>query len=742
MITKKNSKNRSKKTLKKRKSEKMTNSNLIVCRNKSFKKYIPFEEKLEEVFKKNKINFTSVNYSLEKDIIKTLINASDLNNKLKPQNDYYSYINERWLKNYYAEEKQKYFVQYDNFRLVQDKVFRELDDIIKKYIEKNKNNNTAFNNAFINFYKSTSDKYNKKNSSIILNHINSILGNIDNLIKENNLWKFLAYVNQSEVVNWGSPLIWTLNADNKDPTIFRSYINGPTLSLSDITVYFDDGTNIEYKKKYIKEYIKFLEKLFEFFFGKNNDFNVEDIFNIEVKIANAFACSILKPKENEPNYNKINTKEAMDQYQFNWKEFSKELGFKNPPDFFITPDINYLLCITQLLLKEWNTQEWRTFWIYLFIRTFLRFSYEGFQIYFNFFGNFERGIEEAAGTKMYSIFLPCFAFNTFMSKQYIKHYKNDEYINYVKTMAEDLKTVFIRIIKRNKWLQPKTKEMALKKLYNFTFQIGQPKKLEPDPILDYVYNDLWGNIMKICKWRHNKAINLEGKHVVDFPVIDWSQIPIKFVSTQAYVVNASYTPSKNGIYVPLGYIQKPFIDLDQRGIEYNLAHIGFTLSHEMSHALDDWGSQYDENGKLNNWWTPEDKKHFRKIQEDVVKQYETFASYDNIKLNAWNTIGEDLADISGIAICREYLRDFQLKNKDILPIVDLSFKTFFVYFAFQQRQKISKKAIETQLRTNPHPLDKYRCNVPLSRLNSFSVIYDVKKGDKMWWHSTNKIWSD
>ena len=81
-------------------------------------------------------------------------------------------------------------------------------------------------------------------------------------------------------------------------------------------------------------------------------------------------------------------------------------------------------------------------------------------------------------------------------------------------------------------------------------------------------------------------------------------------------MNASYTPSKNAIYIPLGYIQKPFIDLEERGIEYNLAHVGFTLSHEMSHALDDWGSQYDYKGVLNNWWTPKDKAMFKSIQKN------------------------------------------------------------------------------------------------------------------------------
>ena len=207
-------------------------------------------------------------------------------------------------------------------------------------------------------------------------------------------------------------------------------------------------------------------------------------------------------------------------------------------------------------------------------------------------------------------------------------------------------------------------------------------------------------------------------------------------------MNAFYTPTSNSIYIPLAYIQKPFVDLEQRGIEYNLANIGFTIGHEMSHSLDDWGSNYDDTGKLNNWWTPEDQKHYKKIQEDVIKQYEEFAARDGIKFDAAPTVGEDLADISGLSICRNYLRDFQLKNLDILPIQALSLQTFFTYYAFQQRQIISKHSLEYQLKNNPHPLDKYRTNIPLSRLPYYRVIFKIKKGDGMWWHNTNRVWVD
>jgi putative endopeptidase len=307
-------------------------------------------------------------------------------------------------------------------------------------------------------------------------------------------------------------------------------------------------------------------------------------------------------------------------------------------------------------------------------------------------------------------------------------------------MAEDLKTVFIRIIRRNGWMEKKTKEKALEKLQNFKLTVGSPEILREDPLLDYKIDEPWENLFKMSRWRLQMAIHLVGKPVIDIPVIDWSQTPPKFIGTQAYVVNASYTPSKNGIYIPLGYIQKPFVDLDERGLEYNLSRIGFTIAHEMSHSLDDSGSKYDGHGVLHDWWTEKDKKIFKKIQQDVIKQYEVFASYDGIELDAAPTIGESLADISGLAICQEYLRDFQLKNQDILPIQSISFEAFFIYFAVQSRQKISKKAILAQLKTNPHPLDKYRCNVPLSRTNVFRAIYKVNNGDKMWWPSTNRVW--
>jgi len=707
----------------------------LVCKDYS-NVYNTFENKSEKLLKINNIDSSSKKFNLDKEILDDLKKAVSPS-KIIPQNDFYSYINDRWLKKIQLEKSQQYIVQIDDFRLVQDKVYDELLDIVKQYISDPKTKNTEKAKCIKLFYESQLKSNTQYQSKM---YANSILNKIDELQKDkSNLWKMLGFLNLNEMVSWGSPFVWSLNPDDKDPNTYRCYIEPNQTSLIDLNIYFDDGTDIEYKKTYKKKYLKYLKELFDNVFGENNDFSVDDIFECEVKLVNAYSCN-KNIKEDIDGYNLVTTNEAKEKYNFDWSEFANALGFSYVPAFFVTSNLNYLYCCTKILSDEWNSLKWRNYWIYIFIRQEQRYNTKGKEIFYDFQGKFVRGQEETVDINKSPVYGLGFAFNTFLSNEYINRYENIQLINYVKTMAEDLKTVFIRIIKRNKWLQPKTKEMALKKLKNFKLTVGSPKILREDPLLDYLNDDPWGNLCKTSNWRHDKAVKLEGKPTVDIPVIDWSVIPPKFIGTQAYVVNAAYTPSENGIYIPLGYIQKPFVDLDERGIEYNLAHIGFTIAHEMSHALDDWGSKYDMNGKLNDWWTEKDKKIYKQIQEDVIKQYETFAAYDKIYFDAKPSIGEDLADISGLSTCIEYLRDFQLKNEDILPIQSLSFEVFFVYFAFQQRQKVSKKALEAQLKTNPHPPDKYRTNVPLSRLPVFRTLFNVIKGDKMWWHSTSRVW--
>ena len=561
---------------------------------------------------------------------------------------------------------------------------------------------------------------------------------VDDLIAEGNPWEMLAFFNSDEMISYKAPFVWNLNPDDKNPEKYVSYLSAHKFTMADLNVYFDDGKDVEYKRKYRKNYFKYCQRIFNTLLGSNS-FVGKDIYDVEVEIFNALGCADITTQE-ESSYNKISASECLSKYGFDWKEFTHCLGFKSTPSNFITSSKNYLKCGTDLYLANWNTPKWRTYWIWILLARLTRITTGYEKINYEFYGNFERGQEQLQTTDSVSASLYLsIPFNTFLTNEYVRQYENPQALEYVKTFCNDLKIVYRKILMRNTWLQPSTKTYALKKLDEFKFVYGKPEDLREDPDLDYGPL-LYDNMKKILNWRHKKFIELEGKGTIDMPMMDWSQYPVKMIGTQAYIVNASYTPSKNSIYINLGYIQKPFVDLDERGIEYNLAHLGFTIGHELSHAFDDWGSKYGADGKLNDWWTDADKKKYKAIQQDVIKQYEEFAARDNIKFDASIGVGEDLADISGLAICDEYLRDFQEKNDDLVPIRYFSYEAFYTYYAFQQRQVVTKKALAAQLKTNPHPLDKYRCNVPLSRSEIFRALYNVKKGDGMWWHNTDTVW--
>ena len=95
------------------------------------------------------------------------------------------------------------------------------------------------------------------------------------------------------------------------------------------------------------------------------------------------------------SYNRIYKNEAMEKYGFNWEEFCKELGFTKIPEFFICRNLNYLKCCTDLLLKEWNSEEWRAYWLIIVYRRLARITKGSREIFFNFFGKFQRGQENA-----------------------------------------------------------------------------------------------------------------------------------------------------------------------------------------------------------------------------------------------------------------------------------------------------------------------------------------------------------
>uniref|UniRef100_A0A6C0HHX3 Peptidase M13 C-terminal domain-containing protein n=1 Tax=viral metagenome TaxID=1070528 RepID=A0A6C0HHX3_9ZZZZ len=661
-------------------------------------------------------------------------------NKDMIKDNFYDYVNRQWAKETIIEDQPKFYVQVDNFRIVQEKVYYQLIEYIKKYIKQHPTSEKA--KAIKNLYNSLSTDTSVK---ALLKHCKEILSEFDDYINPNtatNVYDALADINRNEIISWGAPIQWQILPDEKDVTKYISHLSSAQLSIYDYLIYIDDPADNNETKKY-KSYIKyhffkFINETFEVCLGdKDHGYKPQDVWDVELELLDAMGCLSVK-NDNPDFYNVVTSDEIENTYGFDWTEFTRKLGYKETPKKIIVSSLNSLKCTMTLLKEKWNTPKWKTYWLYIHYRQIIRFEPKYNHIHFIFFKHILEGQPVEMPHDIRPIIGLSMCFNTFLTEQYIEHNYNPLYVDYVQHLATDLKTLFIYKIERNTWLSPSTKKTALNKLKQLKLVVGSPNKLRYDPLFDYKADDSWYNLRLLTQWKHKRYISLEGKDVIDIPEIDWQEM--KLTGTQAYMVNAYYRPTSNSIYVPLAYLQPPFIDLKERGLEYNLAFIGYTIAHELSHCLDDNGSKFDENGNLNNWWTDHDKKIFQAKIKDVVNQYETVAKRDGIVFDAEIGVGEDLADISGMSLVEEYLRDYSVINNDIDIIRYINLRQLYIYLAIQGKQKIFKKAIKAQLKINPHPLEKYRVNCPLSRLPVFRAIFEIKKGDGMWWHNTDSIW--
>lgn len=669
--------------------------------------------------KKQKKEVTMV---LDKTIDKELIKLFNLRNtNLSPRNDFYSFVNELWLKNVnkLATKKKTFYIKQDNIRIIQEDTAYSLLKVLKL----DSNQRKVF------------DSFKNLESSHMLKHIAKLKTSLEEIFSRDNFYELMAFMHKNPLFCLSFPILWEMNLNLKNTQLYCNTISECNLTFYDYSFYEpippSDKKRHDYQKELFKKYEIYIKDIFK---ALEMDVSYTDILDCEKSIVK---CVVGNLKEDDDGYNKISLSESQ-KLGFDWGLFTHLMNFPSTPSWYIASSTNYIYNVMKLM-QEWNTPKWHNYWYFICMKQMIKFSKNLSKIDYEFNGKFISGVIKPLPAELMGMRGLTMCYNTFLSEQYSLHFRNEIVMSYVTLLAEDLRTTFINMLLRNKWLDPASKKQAMLKLKHLTFIIGTIDSLMPDPKIEYT-NDVWQNIILQHFYYLEKLVTYTNKpFIMDNRSIDWQKYPSTLSGNQNYIVNAFYNPSENNIFIPLGIMQDPFVVMDE-SLEYNLASIGYTIAHEMSHSLDDLGSRYDYKGNLKNWLTKSDKKYFDKYIEDVIYEYEEFAKRDGIKWDASNSVGEDIADISGLFILEEYLRNKLFLNNEMLEIDILKLKLFFTYFAIQNSQGLYKGAIPMLLITNPHPLNKYRVNCPLARIKLFQHIYNIKPGDKMYWSNTNKLW--
>jgi predicted metalloendopeptidase len=196
-------------------------------------------------------------------------------------------------------------------------------------------------------------------------------------------------------------------------------------------------------------------------------------------------------------------------------------------------------------------------------------------------------------------------------------------------------------------------------------------------------------------------------------------------------VNAYYNPTMNEIVFPAAYLQPPNFD-PAADDAANYGAIGRTIGHEISHAFDDSGSQYDGDGNLREWWTADDHRRFTDKTKALVAQFDAYSPVPGYFVNGKLTLGENIADLSGLAIAYKAWK-LSLGGKEPPVIGGLTGdQRFFLNYAQSHREKTRDEIQVVIIKTDPHSPDQFRVNGPLSNLDAFYETYQLKPGDKLY----------
>lgn len=275
-------------------------------------------------------------------------------------------------------------------------------------------------------------------------------------------------------------------------------------------------------------------------------------------------------------------------------------------------------------------------------------------------------------------------------------------------------------IERLDWMTNATKKKALAKLNTFVKKIGYPDKWKDYNKLALNGRSYFDNILQASAFEYDFNINKLGRPVDKG---EWGMTPP--------TVNAYYNPAFNEIVFPAGILQYPFFDFEADDA-VNYGGIGAVIGHEMTHGFDDQGRQYDAAGNLNDWWQPEDAKKFDAKAKVVIEQFNTYTVLDTVHVNGELTLGENLADLGGLAIAYEaFMNTTQAKEGKKIDGFTPE-QRFFLSWAQVWRANTRPEEMASRIVTDPHSPNELRGNGPLSNMPEFYKAFDVKPGDKMY----------
>ena len=643
----------------------------------------------------------------------------DFDASVRPQDDFYAYINGRWLS---ATEIPAEWSSYGVTQVLYEETERQLRKLIEEAVDREPKSEGSEIQKVGDLYASFMNEPLAETLGI-----EPLEAEFDRISKIRSHADVMQYMGHALAIGIQVPINFYIDANAADPGQNLAYIWQDGLGLPDRDYYLSDSENLaEVRQKYATH----IENMFVLAGWPDGTSAARQISRLEERIAREH-WSRVQNRDRERIYtNKFDIESAdVLSPKFDWASFLEIGGFGTPNEFVIA-QTDYF---SQLgaIIHDTPVTEWQTYFRFKALKSFAPYlNARIIQEDFDFQRRVLRGQQEIRPRWKRGVRIVNGGLGEALGRTYVERHFPPDSKKRLDTLIENLRLAFRQSIDELDWMSAQTRKAALTKLEKFTSKIGFPEKWRDYTALDIKDDDLVGNVQRFRKFEHDRQV---GKLEKPVDRTEWGMTP--------QTINAYYRATMNEIVFPAAILQPPFFDPEADDAT-NYGAIGAIIGHEFSHGFDDQGRKFDGDGRLMDWWTESDAAEYETRSAGLVAQYDEYEPLPGQNINGELTLGENIADLAGLIMAYRAWRILQ-SGSDAPAMERFSGdQRFFIGYAQSWRAKQRPEYLTEMLLSDPHSPSRYRVIGALRNMPEFYAAFDVAEGDAMYLPDNErvKIW--
>ncbi|WP_256078898.1 M13 family metallopeptidase [Massilia sp. YIM B04103] len=637
------------------------------------------------------------------------IDTQYIDASVRAQDDFFTHLNGQWLKTAVIPADKS---SWGSFAKLRDDTLPQLRGLIEE-LQAKKHKAGTEEQKIADLYASYMDEAKLEKAGV--RPLAGEFSRIRGLKDKKGLPALIAHMNQIGVA---APYGFYISQDARESTRYAVYLSQSGLGLPDRDYYLkqDDARLADVRVKY------------EAHIGK-----ILGLAGVKDAPAKAKAILALETALAEVQWSKVDNRDPVKRYNkksfaelaalapaYDWKGALASTGISAKTDYVIVSQPSYFSALDKVV-QDTPLATWQAYFEWQLLRDAAPYLSKAFaEQNFAFYGTVISGTKEQPPRWKRGVGVVEGAIGEGLGKLYVAKYFPAERKERMEHLVQNLLAAYKQSIDTLDWMGPETKQEAQAKLSKFTYKIAYPNKWRDYSALQFTAGDLAGNMRRASLFSFQRNLNKLGKPI---DREEWGMTP--------QTVNAYYRSTTNEIVFPAAILQPPFFDA-RADDAVNYGAIGAVIGHEISHGFDDKGSQSDGDGNLRDWWTAADKANFKTKTDALVKQYGAYSPLPGYNVNGELTLGENIADNSGIAVA---YKAYKLSlNGKAAPVIDglTGEQRFFMGFGQVWRSKMLEPQQIMQVKTDPHSPGQFRANGTVVNQPGFYEAFGVKEGDKMY----------